>query len=403
MIAVVGVIGYVLYDHLIDHIAYINSTEYLVGVIDGKDPGVSKVAAIDQLANRQEPAILPALSRALDDLHSNVRSKAVEALAKRDDPAVLPPLIHAMSDRDADVRWAAVEALAKRDDPAGVPALVHATSNDWAPVRKWAIEHLPDRRDPTITSALLQAAEDKDRLVREAAFDQLRTRKAPEALSVFVGVLDSADTLDRLAAARNLGKLASPEALNALIEALPRQDDPFVIEAFAQALSAMQDARAVPPLLVALTSAKKGKGGAFYLAKAIVELEPQPVVLGELLRSKDWFIAENMGKALGYIANPQGAAGVAALEVLNQALVGKDLTVGRYTYHYYIDARRADAVEYLEAVLGLYGDEAMAKVFLHSGNSRLEQAASSWANSHGYRVEFRTVPGSQITTPWGNR
>jgi HEAT repeat protein len=135
MIGAAGALSYVWYGRHREYAAYIDSTEYLAGVIEGKGPSRGKIEAIQRLINRKEDSIAPALTRALDDPDNDVRWKSLEALVARDDTNVVPSLRHAMA------------------------------SGHWG-MQKWAIEHLANRQDPAIVPALLQAAKDKQREVR---------------------------------------------------------------------------------------------------------------------------------------------------------------------------------------------------------------------------------------------
>jgi HEAT repeat protein len=76
-----------------------------------KDPNPVRAVAAGLLAHDPDPATGRALVRATNDKDWIVRSAAVEAIAQRGDPALLPHLVDRLSDRNDKVRYGAAAAV----------------------------------------------------------------------------------------------------------------------------------------------------------------------------------------------------------------------------------------------------------------------------------------------------
>jgi len=76
-----------------------------------KDPNPVRAVAAGLLAHDPDPATGRALVRATNDKDWIVRSAAVEAIAQRGDPALLPHLVDKLSDRNDKVRYGAAAAV----------------------------------------------------------------------------------------------------------------------------------------------------------------------------------------------------------------------------------------------------------------------------------------------------
>lgn len=75
-------------------------------------------------------------------------------------------------------------------------------------------------------------------------------------------------------------------------------------------------------------------------------------------------------------------------------------TVGQ-VYPLLIAIGNDSTVAALVEALNIFGDLDMAKVYLNSGNSYLEAAASEWAGKHGYTVLSFPSTGASFSTTWG--
>src|SRR5215472_9964476 len=76
-----------------------------------KDPNPVRAVAAGLLAQDPDPATGRALVRATYDKNWMVREAAVEAIAQRDDPSLLPHLVDKLSDRSERVRYSAAAAV----------------------------------------------------------------------------------------------------------------------------------------------------------------------------------------------------------------------------------------------------------------------------------------------------
>jgi len=79
--------------------------------IHKKDPNPVRAVAAGLLAHDPDPATGRALVRATYDKNWMVREAAVEAIAQRDDPSLLPHLVDKLSDRSERVRYSAAAAV----------------------------------------------------------------------------------------------------------------------------------------------------------------------------------------------------------------------------------------------------------------------------------------------------
>src|SRR5581483_1556605 len=76
-----------------------------------KDPNPVRAVAASYLAHDPDPATSRALVKATDDKNWIVRAAAVEAIAQRGDPSLLPKVELKLSDRHAKVRYTAAAAV----------------------------------------------------------------------------------------------------------------------------------------------------------------------------------------------------------------------------------------------------------------------------------------------------
>jgi HEAT repeat protein len=225
---------------------YVDSTDYLAHAItDSELPG-DRIAAIDRLSGRDEPAVVPALVRALED-------------------------------RDVDVRVKALERLEVRRPAAIVPALVRiATDGEFPHDRVWAVRQLADRNDPSILPALVRASDDRHPTVKVAALERRVARRDPAVVAALVAALVPTpdDRAVPRAAAKLLGQLPAGQAFNPIMEALPAQHDPDVIDELVAALGRFGDTRAAPAMLAAVNQLDNPSLLRERIIKAIATLPP---------------------------------------------------------------------------------------------------------------------------------
>jgi HEAT repeat protein len=102
----------------------------------------------------------------------------------------------------------------------------------------------------------------------------------------------------------------------------------------------------------------------------------------------------NAAAALGEMGDPRAVA------ILLRALKTHDTTIIIGATSFYIKRGNTGSENTLIEVLENAGSGIMAQQFLTSGNSKLEQAASEWADKHGYRVMVQ--PGGGGGPTWGS-
>jgi hypothetical protein len=110
--------------------ASLNLTRKVGGLVDEQSlPEWRQLAVGEDHSNIPEgisnPAVAPSelLVTRLDDSDGEVRLAAVQALAERQEPGVVAALVTRLDDSDGEVRLAAVQALAKQQEPEVVPEL----------------------------------------------------------------------------------------------------------------------------------------------------------------------------------------------------------------------------------------------------------------------------------------
>lgn len=147
-------------------------------------------ASVDALVALGE-AVIPHLSRALDDRNEDVRLVAVAALGKLESPATLSPLIMALNDQSWSVRLAAVEGLgAKRDGRAVQPLLAQYGKDDDEQVRYECLTSLGLIGDPAAAPLLIKETASEDPYVRMWAMDglcEMRDTHAPALAQRLLG------------------------------------------------------------------------------------------------------------------------------------------------------------------------------------------------------------------------
>jgi len=210
-------------------------------------PGDNQIVVIQALAQRGDPAGLPALLAAAKAGQKPVRLAAIRALVQLGDDSAGAALIALMSDSDADMSRAAQEGLAAlpgRQVDAAVMAMLAGDAKDR---RLTALELIGRRRMTAAVPALLKAARDDDAEVRSAALKRLGELGSAAELAAML------ELLMRPKAPGDVG--AAEQALGAVCA---RADNP---ESAAEKLAALL-ARAEPPQKAALLRVLGTLGGA---------------------------------------------------------------------------------------------------------------------------------------------
>ncbi len=140
------------------------SAESVVTGIQSENPAVREDMV--EFARRfDEPMVVDALIKALDDPSTAIRVKAVESLAELGHAAAAAKLVELLNnDESVEVRTEAIEALGRIQDPAAVAPLLilleTCQPND-APLNVlWALGNIGDKRALPLLSRLRDEASD---------------------------------------------------------------------------------------------------------------------------------------------------------------------------------------------------------------------------------------------------
>ncbi len=217
---------------------------------------------------------------------------------------------------------------------------------------------IKDRQDVEQLIAALQDMNPSVRAEAAAALGNIKDTRAVEPLiaaledaSIFAGYENTG-----VKAAQALGKIKDTRALNPLVEALksdlPRNWE-FRLET-ARALGKMKNTRAVDLMLAALPN---------------MSVDGQCATILTLYTIKDKRIEHALKR------------------------FSKEVELKKISKEYWLYLRDESAEPFLILALLKYGHKNMAKDFLNSQNTRLEEAGEIWAKSHGMEIIiFQTFP-----------
>jgi hypothetical protein len=111
------------------------------------------------------------------------------------------------------------------------------------------------------------------------------------------------------------------------------------------------------------------------------------------LRDRDPIARKSAVEELGEIKDPR------AVSALLAALMERETAAIAGAYTFFIERGEPGSEDALIETLGKTGNENMAQKFLNCGNTKLQQAARSWATSRGYRI-FGIPSGGHVE--WGS-
>ncbi len=188
------------------------------------------------------------LEAALGSRYPDLRMKAVEGLVKKHTAASQALLVRALDDEDKAVRQAALDSLVDAD---ALPALTKAIDNAHPDVRLRAAKALARHGDskafaPLVALATAPEPEEKERQadwlkLAESALDGLGELGDPAALPHLIPSLDSPHGALRREAALALARVSTLDRMDALREAL-QHADPEVKYRAAYGLACLGDA-----------------------------------------------------------------------------------------------------------------------------------------------------------------
>ncbi len=151
------------------------SQALLVRALDDEDKAIRRAA----LGSLVDADALPALAKALDNAHPDVRLLAAKALARCGDPKAFAPLVELATapepeEKERQADWlalaeSALDGLGELGDPAALPHLIPAVDSPHAAIRKEAAMAIARVSPPGQTDPLRHALQHADPEVRYRA------------------------------------------------------------------------------------------------------------------------------------------------------------------------------------------------------------------------------------------
>jgi HEAT repeat protein len=214
--------------------------------------------AASALGQIKDADAVPSLIEALHDSNSDVRQRAASALQQIGRYDTVSIFIRALQELYSDVRQAAATALGQLGDTLAIQALVETLHDDQSFVRQAAATALGQLEDTRAVSALAEALHDSDLSTRRIVINILKHRKNEvRAVPILIEALDDPSDGIRRDVAYLLGEIKDTHAVPALARTL--NDDHYEVrQAAATALGQIKDARAVP-LLASIVSREYDK------------------------------------------------------------------------------------------------------------------------------------------------
>ncbi len=242
------------------------AVQALGALLTDADPGV-RGRAVDALAALGDFRAAEAVATVLDDPEPEVRRRAMVALGVLGDPAGAEAARKALADPAQ--RMDAIRTIVRLKDRLAVKPLCEVLLADpKAEVRRAAAEALRELASPEAADALRKAMTDGSPLVRLEAAKALgllaqRGEVSGEALEDLLDRLardlKGGDVAARRSAAWTLGRVGTDRALDLLVGAM-NDPEPPVRWSVMEALGALGDLRAVPPLIDFLERQIKAEG-----------------------------------------------------------------------------------------------------------------------------------------------
>jgi HEAT repeat protein len=287
-----------------------------------------RLAAVEALKGMHDNAVLKAILKASYDEHVEVRGAAIEALKDwGEDAIVLKRLTEALWDttrtrlskmRIADIAANVFESLGNKE--------AHATLERW---RKGDLHpHTSNRKTASVAherikknargnnafSQHVEALRDSEWTVRRKAIQQLVVIDPAAALPEILPLLKDEDNQVRVAVVKGLTTIASDAALRGLVTAL-NDTDPLVADAAADSLKNIGK-RALPDLIDALrTDNANVRGAVIEILSKIDDATAVPELILCLSDTRkpwlsDWRVSEMAARALEAIGTPEAVKAV---------------------------------------------------------------------------------------------
>lgn len=191
----------------------------VVETLAGKDP-VLRAAAIARVPSLKGDGVTARLAGQLPKLPADCQAPLIAALADRGDPAAMPAITKACSSESADVRLAAIRALGKVGDVTCVDLLCKAVADGKGAESQAAADSLRLLRGDGVDAALMRAVKAAEPAPRAVLIEVLSDRKADGVTPILMAAAGDTDAGVQVAALKALGRVAAPGDLPAIVELL---------------------------------------------------------------------------------------------------------------------------------------------------------------------------------------
>jgi HEAT repeat protein len=182
----------------------------------GKVSADNQILILGTLADRGDPAAMPAISAAASKGPKAVRIAAIEAMPPICDASALGVLAKLMNDSDSEIASAAQDNLAAMPGKRADDAIMAMLGSSDTESQLKALELIERRRMKNVGDALLKAAKDNDESVRMGSIRMLGDLGGEVKFGVLIDLLLGAKSSGEIRAAeRALSETCSREALPA--------------------------------------------------------------------------------------------------------------------------------------------------------------------------------------------
>jgi len=228
----------------------------LVRLVLGDGHKSVRLAALAALIAQPLPTPVSALFQLLRDPDMVIQGKALEALVASDDPQVSERAVALLEEGSESIRRAAVEILnRRRPDPQALDALMATLHDHDWWVRERAADALAAFGPSPVLDRALPLLAEAEPELRQTLITLLRRLDDPRLFDLVLGRLEHGEPAARAGAVVALGELGDRRALSTLVGLLAGGELEAPVVA---ALAALGDPRAVPALVNWLESGAAG-------------------------------------------------------------------------------------------------------------------------------------------------
>lgn len=228
--------------------------------------------------------------------------KAIESLGESDLPDAIASLKRLLAEGKPETKDKAVDAIGARDTPERVALLRESlASSEWS-VRKHAAERLGELKVSATAADLAALLKDEEKSVRSAAATALSKLDVEAAAAPLASALEDKEAEVRQAAIRGLGRLGSPASLPALQAAWK---EPADRDDVARALGGIKSPQSVEALVPATTDAETSVRHAATQALRQLDYPRSVDLLVGMLDDKDESVKRNAAASLAELTGQE--------------------------------------------------------------------------------------------------